>query len=826
MLVLQRILQRIFAVTVLFLTPLFLIFLMQTKLASAAQTIPYKINFQGRLTNSNGNIVANGLYNIRFTIYDASTGGTNIWQETRETSSRVQITNGLFDVRFGDVTALSPTLFNSNAQLYLEVELPTPATATCSGGGCASYTEGPLSPRQPIAASPYAFNADLIDGLDGSQLARVDAGNTFTGNQVVNGQLSATTILQGGSTVCDYSNNCNYAGASGSTGYIQNGTNPQTANFNITGNAIIGGNLSIAGALKQNGNDVCTTVGNCQSSLQNAYEGGNTLQLTDAHGSLQITNEEDKKMLFLDYVTGSIGVGTTTPTAKLHVVGGGTGEATLGNTVDMTADDITALAFKPDGIMAYGVNPVTREVIQYNLSTPWDLDTADYDAVSPEISNALTSVFSVSFSSNGRYMYVSLFSISPGGDAGIAWYELDTPWDVSTAEYHDITVFDNGEDAIVANSFIINSAGTKAYALGVLDSTLYQYRLAIPWDLNSYSLEDTLDIGEDAIEPIAAVFNASGTKLYVLHNDSLLERTKIDHYQFDTPWNLSTATHQPESIDFGVSLDTYSLAVSLNGTRMYVPDQGVVYQVDIDDLTAASITGRLEVSGTSSFNGGLFANGAEVCTTSNNCNFAPASNSGSYIQNSAVHNGSMQEGNINLTGISGTGLPTMALRGSSDQLTPILQASSSGWVQVFTIGHDGAVKIQTATNSTTALSVRTDAGQSVFNVDTATPSITLGVGGSAFSGIKKQTVAWNPSSTANGTSSTNAYTLSVAGAVVMGVKSPGNGPTCNGSGCQYTWQQLDATNSANPVIEFKFNNGSTTAQDPASGNWEIWYLVQ
>jgi hypothetical protein len=175
---------------------------------NAAQAIPYKINYQGRLTNSAGTIVANGLYNVKFSIYDALTGGTLKWQESRETTTRVQITNGLFDVRFGDVTALTPALFGNSTQLYLQVELPTPASATCATAACGVFTEGPLTPRQPIAASPYAFNADTVDGIDGSSLARSDQANTFSGNQTVGGNVTATNLIQGSNAVCDVSNNC------------------------------------------------------------------------------------------------------------------------------------------------------------------------------------------------------------------------------------------------------------------------------------------------------------------------------------------------------------------------------------------------------------------------------------------------------------------------------------------------------------------------------------------------------------------------------------------------------------------------------------------
>jgi len=142
--------------------------------SSALTTVPTKTNFQGRLTNSAGNIMADGQYNMKFRLFTVSSGGTDVWNELRETTNRVQVTNGLFSVRLGDVTAIPASLFASGA-LYFEVELPTPGTATCSTAGCASFTEGPMTPRNQLATSAYSYNSETLDGIDSSsfvQLAR------------------------------------------------------------------------------------------------------------------------------------------------------------------------------------------------------------------------------------------------------------------------------------------------------------------------------------------------------------------------------------------------------------------------------------------------------------------------------------------------------------------------------------------------------------------------------------------------------------------------------------------------------------------------------
>lgn len=68
---------------------------------SALQSIPYKMNFQGKLTDSVGAPMAAGSYNMKFRIYDAATSGTLLWSEQRANSASTGVTvttGGLFTV--------------------------------------------------------------------------------------------------------------------------------------------------------------------------------------------------------------------------------------------------------------------------------------------------------------------------------------------------------------------------------------------------------------------------------------------------------------------------------------------------------------------------------------------------------------------------------------------------------------------------------------------------------------------------------------------------------------------------------------------------------
>lgn len=161
---------------------------------SRAQTTAF--NYQGSLKN-NG-VDANGSYDFEFALYDAATGGTQLG--STNTRSPVTVTNGVFAVSL-DFGSQFP-----GAARFLEVRVRQ------TGGG--AFT--PLTPRQPMTATPYA-----IRSLNAA---------------------SADSVVVGGVP-------------SGSGNYIQNqNAAPQaTSNFNISGNGIAGGSLSgnIVNAISQ-----------------------------------------------------------------------------------------------------------------------------------------------------------------------------------------------------------------------------------------------------------------------------------------------------------------------------------------------------------------------------------------------------------------------------------------------------------------------------------------------------------------------------------------------------------------------------------------------
>ena len=177
----------------------------QPSVAQAAPGINQTINFQGKLTNPNGSNVANGTYSVVFTLYTADSGGTALWTETQN----VTTSTGLFRVALGSVNSLASVDFNQD-NLYLGIKVGSDAEMT---------------PRIRFTASPYAFNAQKVNGLNVSG----DSGGLAF--------FTANGITTDSSLVWDNTNK-----------RLGIGTAP-TAALDVDGSAAISGELLVAGDL-------------------------------------------------------------------------------------------------------------------------------------------------------------------------------------------------------------------------------------------------------------------------------------------------------------------------------------------------------------------------------------------------------------------------------------------------------------------------------------------------------------------------------------------------------------------------------------------------
>ena len=147
----------------------------------AATVINSQLPFQGRLTNSDGTVVADGNYDVVFKIYDDPTAGNTLWTENHTSSNHITTSKGIFNTMLGSITAFGALNYNSDL-LYLGIKVGSDAEMT---------------PRIRLGAAPYAMNSNQLNGLSSTSFT-ILAGQA--GGQTIDGGTAASENLTLSST--------------------------------------------------------------------------------------------------------------------------------------------------------------------------------------------------------------------------------------------------------------------------------------------------------------------------------------------------------------------------------------------------------------------------------------------------------------------------------------------------------------------------------------------------------------------------------------------------------------------------------------------------
>lgn len=153
-------------------------FSFQQRARGASRLLP----FQGRITDSQGQGVADGERTIQFKLYNALVGGQAVWSGEVQ---KLSVNGGLVSTILGSKVTLGGVDFNQD--LYLEL------TIDANGDSQITISDPPLLPRQAVFPSVFALEA-----ANSRKLANHDWSALFAGEGATNpptGKISGNRIL-------------------------------------------------------------------------------------------------------------------------------------------------------------------------------------------------------------------------------------------------------------------------------------------------------------------------------------------------------------------------------------------------------------------------------------------------------------------------------------------------------------------------------------------------------------------------------------------------------------------------------------------------------
>lgn len=297
-------------------------------------------------------------------------------------------------------------------------------------------------------------------------------------------------------------------------------------------------------------------------------------------------------------------------------------------------------------------------VHEYDLSTPWDINTATDSGLSydPTDDTVNRHPLDVIFTPDGQTMFVLVDEIqNPTSGAAIVEYSLATPWSMALGNvtYVQEKVLDGGNQiggmgVPIFPNFQFNNDGTQLFLSGYMTfgpfsfdyANIWAYDLTTPYDIDTIDEISTVTLNLDDYAPIdtyfsgAFAFDPAGDKLFLVYRDFDEEYYVLNKLNLDTVWDIEFGAGNPTSTVTYSLLNTeaegYSnIALQPDGNGFYVtytnlgPEGGVgvggVYQhvlipgteggdviVDGDlGVGTSSPTSRLTVVGNSDLNGNV-----------------------------------------------------------------------------------------------------------------------------------------------------------------------------------------------------------------------------
>ncbi|WP_440917535.1 autotransporter domain-containing protein [Candidatus Pelagibacter sp.] len=246
-------------------------------------------------------------------------------------------------------------------------------------------------------------------------------------------------------------------------------------------------------------------------------------------------------------------------------------EPTFVQSKSLDSNFYLGLNFNNDGTKMYTLNANADAVIEYILTTPYDISTAIVNNTKDVNRGGDTQASQVVFNNDGTKMFI----VNHAGRKSVDYYSLSTAFDVSTATRDDDDEYFISGQEPRANTIAFNNDGTRMFIAGAGGNNklhrIHEYSLSTGFDLSSTVTHlNTEDLSSTHSYIDGVTFNYDGTKMYTIRGSE--DDNKISQFKLTTPYDVSTRSLEGTFDTSSVSADSREVVFSNDGSKMFIID--------------------------------------------------------------------------------------------------------------------------------------------------------------------------------------------------------------------------------------------------------------
>ena len=249
--------------------------------------------------------------------------------------------------------------------------------------------------------------------------------------------------------------------------------------------------------------------------------------------------------------------------------------------------EIEGFCFNNDGTKAYAVDKFHARIIQYTLTSAYDVTTLLYSK-ELDISARGSAPQAIRFNGDGT----KLFILENGGNTeqGITGgkineYAVSSAYDIATATYTtslDVSAQDANMKDLYFNDVARGAVnpGELLFVVGDDGNDVNEYLLTTAYDLSTASFVDSYGTGAEDTQPRAVVFDNDGDRMYVIGQDN----NQVSQYPLVTGFDVSTTQAVTHSTAVRTNnIQPKGMSFNNDGTKLFVVGVGGSLVIDNGD---------------------------------------------------------------------------------------------------------------------------------------------------------------------------------------------------------------------------------------------------